>query len=372
MRLKSSINPLIVLVVNSLAGRGGERSVLTLANGFQSLGCQVHILYFSNKIDYKLNPEITHHLVNIKPYKWLVPKKLRYKQFAKKVDAYILNQIGTPNLILSNLNQPNLVMSFSQLKNLVYVIRNTFSQERNAETSRKRQKRIKFFAEALVKHPCVCISQGVADDLKTYLTPFISKNENIETHVIYNAFDAKEIRRMASETKIKKSDYLLHVGAFSYAKDHETLLRAYAKSDKKLPLWLLGKGNESSTEKIKSLVTNLNLQDNVVLKGFASNPYPFIKNAHGLILSSRYEGFGRVIMEAIILDTPVISTNCPSGPNELLPVKSLSEVGDVGGLSRQINRLIENPQQFMVSFQDKFLPENIAKKYLELFVYSDY
>lgn len=364
--MQNNKNTLIVLVINSLAGRGGERSVLTLAKGFFDLGCCVHIVYFSDKVDYEMSKDFNFHLVCIKPYK-LLPKKIRYRMFAKKVDAYILNKIGQPDLLLSNLNQPNLVMANSHLDNVALVIRNTFSEERKAETEKKRIERIRLFSDALPKKPCICVSRGVEDDLQNYLQPYLNSYQKLNTHTIYNAFDQKFMLGMAKEKPLTpiKGNYLIHVGNFSYAKDHHTLIKAYAKTNRKMPLVLVGKGK--LMDEIKTLLNEYDLTENVCFMGFISNPYPLIANASGMVLSSRYEGFVRVVVEALALNVPVISTDCPSGPNEVLPAKNLTPVEDELALSMNMQKLMDNPQNFHVGYNDKFLPQNIAKEYLDYF-----
>lgn len=93
---------------------------------------------------------------------------------------------------------------------------------------------------------------------------------------------------------------------------------------------MVGKGE--CENKIKELVTSLNLENQVIFTGFKSNPYPLLSKAKGLILSSDYEGLPTVILEALALKVPVISTDCPSGPNEILPEHSLCEL-DIDSLS---------------------------------------
>lgn len=357
--------PVIILVINSLAGRGGERSVLTLAEGFLRRNCEVHIIYFASKIEYQLNPSIHYHFINLRSFKWVAPKALRYKMMSNKVDKFISQAIPNHDLILSNLNQANLIMANSKFKDIAYIIRNTFSEERTAESSKRREQRNRLFAKAFVKHPCIGVSQGVSEDLVQYLQPYLAKGKSIQAHTIYNSFDKQQILQLADEYTVDEGEYIVHVGAFSYAKNHELLLHAYAKSTQKMPLLLLGQGK--SEDKIKQLANELGVQDKVKFIGFQSNPYPYIKQAKGMVLSSRYEGFVRVIVEALSLDVPVISTDCKSGPNEILKPHNLSPVGNVDALTSQMNLLMENPQHFYVPFNDKLLPENIAQEFLDYF-----
>ena len=117
-------------------------------------------------------------------------------------------------------------------------------------------------------------------------------------------------------------------------------------------------------DQTKALAKSLGISENVIFLGFNKNPYPFIKNAKGFVLSSCSEGFGRVIQEALALKVPVISTNCQSGPSEMLPESSLVPVGDVQALASKMTELMADPQSFSVDFDEKFLPKNIAQQYV--------
>lgn len=352
--------PKILLVIRSLAGRGGERSVLTLAQGFYENGCEVHLLCFLSIQEYDLPTHFTYHLIDIKKlyYKFFLTTSWRYKAIARDLDHYVSTNIGQPNLILSNLIQSNRILYFSDLNNIAYVIRNTFSKENEALLKTNPNKVLNRYRQIYQKHPCVCVSKGVENDLKQTL------GEIGEVTTIYNAFDQKYMQQQANEQTITES-YILHIGAFCYAKAHDILLKAYAMSSRKYPLYLLGKGELE--QDIRKLIEQLGLQEQVKILGFNKNPYPFIKSAKALILSSRYEGFVRVIPEAIALGTPVISTNCPSGPSEILGTNNLVPVDDINALSQKMTEVMNNPQAFKTPFNSEFLPQNIAKKYLEYF-----
>lgn len=353
--------PKILLVIRSLSGRGGERSVLTLAQGFHTMGCEVHLLCFEKTIDYEIDKNFNYHLIDIRHwfYKLFITTSLKYKMIARDFDRYIKDNIGEPDLVLSNLIQANRILSNSQLENIVYVIRNTFSQENKIQLKKNPNKVLKRYQKIYKKHPCVCVSKGVENDLNSTL-----KDIN-KTITIYNPFDQAYIQQKATEFQPKYQDYILHVGAFCYAKAHDILLKSYANSSQKYPLLLLGKGELEN--EIRHLIKMLNLENKVHLLGFNKNPYPFIKNAKALILSSRYEGFVRVIPEALALGTSVISTDCPSGPNEILPSKNLVSVDNIEELTFKINQVMENPDDFKCEFSEKLLPENIAKSYLTYF-----
>ena len=355
--MESSSSKIIVLVINCLQGCGAEKSVLTLAEGFYQLGYEVHVLRFKPRADYDLSPHIHFHVLRFHSYKFLMTRAMRYKIFARSVDKYILKHIGKPLLTISNLERADKVLSHSKLPNVFHVIRNTMSEEINFSKIQNKQINLNELRKIYQNHQCIAISEGVALDFKKTLGL-----ENIET--VYNPIDADAIQQMAEEYSVADEDFFVHVGKFKYQKAHDTLLKAYAKTSKRYPLYLVGQGQ--LMEDMKQLATELDIISHVKFIGFKSNPYPYIKNAKFLVLCSRFEGFGRVIAEALAVDTPVISTNCPYGPSELLPAKNLVAVDDVDALARLLDKAMQAPQDFSVPFDKAFLPINIASQYLAL------
>lgn len=111
---------------------------------------------------------------------------------------------------------------------------------------------------------------------------------------------------------------ILGVGRLVPAKDFKTLILAFAQVRKELParLVILGEGPERNT--LSSLIRNMGLEGDVSLPGFVKNPYKYMKRAAVFVLSSQWEGLPTVLIEAMALGTPVVSTDCPSGPDEIL------------------------------------------------------
>lgn len=345
----------IVLAINSLQGAGAERFVLTIGKAFDKLGFEVHILCFDPKIEYEIPSFLHYHLIKYKNFRWLPDNKLRYNILARYVDNYILSNIGMPIMLLSNLPRSDRIFSHSRLTNILFVIHNTLSQLHKFDNT-KSIRDLELFKKIYATHPCVCVSEGSKKDFVKFFRP-------PRVTAILNPIDKPDIQLLADEFMPEFSNYILHIGSFKPAKRHDILLKAYANSNKTLPLVLLGKGELKS--KIEAEINKLNLEKQVILKGFCKNPYPYIKHATFQVLASDWEGLPLVIPEALALNTPVISTDCPSGPSELLPANNLVPVGDIVALTQKLNRLMAQPQAYIAPFDDNLLPENIAKQYLD-------
>lgn len=134
---------------------------------------------------------------------------------------------------------------------------------------------------------------------------------------IYNIIPIDEILIKAEEHFEKKDNYFVMIGRIvNDSKDYLTVVEAFADSEIKEKLYIVGDGPYKNQLEVK--IKELNLESKVKLLGSKKNPYSILKNSKGLILSSKYEGLSNVILEALVLEKPVIATNCPYGPKEIL------------------------------------------------------
>lgn len=344
-----------LLVINCLQGGGAERVVLTLGQGFYELGYEVHILRFKPLVQYDLSQNLNYHVLKFKPYKLIPGAQRRDRVFARAVDKYVLQHIGQPDVILSNLDRADSILSNSKLSNITYIIHNTVSLlykfNKNHDAEQLKQRMVEIYA----KHPCVCVSEGAQKDfIKSFgrITP---------TTAIHNPIDRDSIQKQADAFVPEYQNYIIHVGSFKDAKRHDILVKAYAQTDQSMPLLLLGQGKHKT--ETEQLVAELSLVGKVVFLGFRDNPFPYIKHAQFKILTSDWEGFALVIAEALVLNTPVISTNCPSGPSELLPESNLMPMGDIDAIAEKMRQAMSDPQAFCAPFDEALLPVKIAEKY---------
>src|SRR5690606_2630061 len=181
---------------------------------------------------------------------------------------------------------------------------------------------------------------------------------------IYNGFDLDEIRRRASlpEPGLPREPYIVHAGRFARQKRHDLLLDAYALAGLPHRLVLLTK----PSEELERMIAARGLSGRVTVAGFHETPFPWYANAALLVLSSDHEGFPNVLVEALACGTSVVSTDCPSGPREILQgelSRFLSPCGDVEALARNMVVATRDHFSFGVAIAEKFS----EKTTLELF-----
>lgn len=194
---------------------------------------------------------------------------------------------------------------------------------------------------------------------------------------IYNPVFNDTIYSLAPEPvkfpiDIKDKIVLLTAGRLAEQKDHITLLKAFSivkQTYKNAVLFILGTGPLESI--LKKYIDHNNLTGSVFLSGFQTNPYKWISKSNVFVLSSIYEGFGNVIVEAMALGKTVVSTNCPSGPDEILQNGTygyLCNVKDSDGMAASIIKAIQKPfdKDILMSASNKYRINEIVKKYIEI------
>lgn len=198
---------------------------------------------------------------------------------------------------------------------------------------------------------------------------------NVQT--IYNPINIERIKKYANKKPTLDFKYIIGVGEYyTNIKQFDILIKTYAESiliKKEIHLVILGTGKNK--EYLLSIAKEYNIEQFVHLLGFKSNPYKYMKHAKFLVMSSLYEGFGMVIIEALASGTPVISFNCPTGPKEIITHKEnglLVEDQNTSKLKDSMNLFIENEELYKycknqaLSSVDRFSIERIGKQWLAL------
>jgi glycosyltransferase involved in cell wall biosynthesis len=214
----------------------------------------------------------------------------------------------------------------------------------------------------------VAVSEGVADDMAR-----LSGMDCGDIIVIHNPAAVGKVVGRSACTLPRPSGagpLVLSVGTLKPVKRHDLLIRAFARLEVPgVRLCILGEGQER--ESLEALVRELGMHERVLLRGYEENTAPWYAHADLFVLSSDYEGFGNVIVEALEQGTPVVSTDCPFGPREILQngkFGTLVPVGDVDALAKAMEDALSSShdhQALMRRAQD-FSVDKAADAYLDL------
>jgi glycosyltransferase involved in cell wall biosynthesis len=358
----------IILFLPGLSGGGAERTLINLHNNLDRTNINVRFL---------LGTFINHYVGELK-----FPNEIYYinkssSKFRSILNLrQILNAINqfNPDIVLTTL-YPSIIllmlMKYSGAIKCKLIVR--LSHPVSVCTLME-----KMFLKILAKAPdaYVCLSQSVEKDLKKN----IRINKKILT--IYNPVDVKSIKDKMNKLepgliKLPK-EYFVFVGRMNEVKNPKLAFDSYVEfkinnKNKNYSILFIGEGPQKKL--ILTKANNKSLLNNVLCLGWVDNPYPIIKGASALLLTSKYEGFGHVIIEAMCCNTPVVAVNCPGAPSELIQ-------NDFNGylvepnqreIAQALEKLINNSvkrkeiQLRARSFADKFAAPIVTKKYEELF-----
>ncbi len=177
----------------------------------------------------------------------------------------------------------------------------------------------------------VAVSNGVADDLAR-----VARVPRDRIQVIYNPVITPELLARAQAPldhpwfQPSEPPVVLSVGRLSIEKDQATLLRAFAQVRRRQParLLILGEGKERAS--LEAMADSLGIKGDLALPGFVENPLPYMKRSAVFALSSTFEAFGLVLVEALAVGAPVVATDCQSGPREILEDEKHGRLVPVG------------------------------------------
>lgn len=189
----------------------------------------------------------------------------------------------------------------------------------------------------------IAVSKGVANDLTA-----IIDSPRTRVFVVHNPVIVPDTSALEPPHPwfLGEAPVLISAGRLVPQKDYATLLRSFARVVAGRPAKLIILGEGPDRPALSHLVDSLGLQDDVLLAGFVANPFAYFSHARLFVLSSRYEGFGMVIAEALACGCPVVSTDCQSGPAEILDngrFGTLVPIGDVDAMALAIESSLSSP-----------------------------
>lgn len=218
----------------------------------------------------------------------------------------------------------------------------------------------------------VAVSEGVADDMATCCG--IARERII---VIYNGVVGSDFERKSGSPLDHRwfnagVPVIVAAGRLVDQKDFATLITAFAKVTRERDARLVLLGDGPLRLPLQALAHSLGVAERIDMPGFLANPLPYFREAAIVVLSSRYEGFGMVLAEALACGTPVASTDCPHGPAEILDhgcYGRLTPIGDATALADAILATLQAPlsRSKLKSRGYKFTVRASAERYLNMF-----
>jgi glycosyltransferase involved in cell wall biosynthesis len=330
----------IALVVDSMYGGGAEKVALTLRRALEGCGHEAHVIALESTSHYDAGAERQLHFLRTSPKsagggRAYAKQALELRELLTSLER----ADGRPfDLVVANLIHSQHVVARAGLSNDWYCVHASISATLGHTLRRNplqywRQRRQQLILNG---KRVIAVSLGLERELKEsrWLKP-------ASVRTIYNPFEFETLRRLAASTgePLPTGPYLLHVGRAANQKRIDILLEALRRSENTLPLVML----TNHPDKVARLAKKFGVAERVRPVAFRQNPYPWMARAELVILSSDYEGFPLVLIEALAVGTPVVSTDCPHGPAEILTgalARWLVPVGDAGALGKKIDEAL--------------------------------
>ena len=216
-----------------------------------------------------------------------------------------------------------------------------------------------------------CVSEGVARDMGRILRRPLDQLPVLPNPVVTPELDA--LSRAPVEhpwLQAGQPPVVLGVGRLSRIKNFPLLVRAFAKARREMEMHLMILGEGKQRTELMRLASELGVTEDVELAGFQVNPYPYMRHADLFVLSSLWEGFGNVLVEALACGTAAVSTDCPSGPSQILQggkYGALVPVDDADALAGAIVASLRNPPPtaFLAEAVLPYTLEHSVSAYLE-------
>lgn len=315
--------------IDSLETGGAEKLLVDIVNAlYETKEYEIHILtklksnsYFFNLIKDKIKYDF---LLEKKSEGFFsktrdsILKKINFKKFSDKVDIIIDFLDGDFFSYIKNIkNKKKIVWLHSSYKNLLI-------RKKNIDEKLKNYDKILVIADDMEKELL-----EVRKDLKNIC--------KIDNFVDYQEIDKKLNEELKIDFDFNQKYFLTVCRLNEEQKDLKTLIEAFSiyKGDEKLVI----AGDGPDRKMLEDLCIEKNLKDKVIFLGMINNPFIFMKNSQAFILSSKVEGFGLVLVEALYCGAKVISANCPTGPSQILLNGEAGELFEVSNIDELLNKL---------------------------------
>ncbi len=324
----------LLMTTSDLGGGGAEREFVNLLRHLDRSIFEIHVCLWRKDKAYPAPEDLPVSVLG-KTKPWHLPRTIR--RLAGQIDAL------KPDLVFSLLQYPNLVTGTSLLLARHaprWICR--FVSPPEIELAGWKH----WWAKRVMSRADVIIgcAKGLCEALIDHL-----KLPAAKVLMVSNPVDVESIERLSSEPLpqgfAKRGFCFLHVGRLSPEKNQRLLLESFAASQiEGAELWMLGSG--PLEQELRVYAGRLGIAEKVRWLGFLSNPYPFFRHADAFVMSSNWEGFPMVLVEAMLCGTLAISTACTYGPEELITNNEsglLVPVGSVEALSSAMRKAFTEP-----------------------------
>ena len=330
-------------------GGGAQRVMLNLAIGLQERGLRVDMLLAEAEGPYlrEIPPEI--QVVNFATSRVLtaLPGLVRYLRTQQPVG------------LISAMSHTNIIAIWAKIlagvdTKVVVTVHNAVSLALSNDRTTKFKQRIArkivllltraFYGRA---HAVVAVSKGVADDIVK-----LKSIDRSQIEVIYNPAITPQLESKSKENvkhkwlAVKDRPVFISVGRMTDQKDFWNLLRAFKLVLQERPARLIILGEGVERDSLEKLVVELGIEAEVDMPGFIDNPHNYVANADVFVVSSAWEGFSLVLAEALAVGVAAVSTDCLSGPREILQdgrLGRLVPVGDSKMLAEAMIATLDDP-----------------------------
>ncbi len=360
--------PSLAVYLPGLAGGGAERAQVNLAPAFVERGVDVTFV---------LHQATGENLARVPRQAQVVSLEAgRTLGALPKLAAYLRRT--RPDILISNLGHNNVLALWAnklagEVAQVVICQQSVMTQERDEAGTwqhRALPHLYRLFSHWAAR--VIPVSQGVAQDLISFAGVQPQRVSVIENPVVFAAVDESNASVPHPWLRAKEHPLFVAAGRLVPTKDFGSLLRAFARLDTKLAARLMILGEGPLRGELEALASTLGVSDRVAFVGFAADPYPYFRAADALVLTSRHEGFGNVLIEAMACGTPVVSTDCPVGPAEILcggRFGALVPLDDLPALTRAMQDVLRaRPDAAALRARARdFHVDAIAERYLEVF-----
>lgn len=361
------INKISLFITNLTIG-GAERVAVNLSKGLTKFGYDVEIVLVNNEGEFLSEIPESVNLVE------LDADRLR----SAVIPLYRYIHTKNPDVIISFMTGPNIIAILSNILSMKKS--RVIATEHNTQTMKSglSMKMDMYLGRGLYKlsDGIIGVSVGVAENVSNWANIPKKEIEVIHNPVIEKNLLEREFSTPPHEWYNEKDiPTIVSAGRHVEQKNFQTLIRAFDKvlSEREARLVLIGEGEK--TEEYEDLVKDLGIQDHVCMPGFVDNLYEYLFYSDVFVLSSAWEGLSMVLIEAMACRTPVVSTDCPYGPAEVLrngiygslvPVDSYEELGN------EILETLENPskEEQLTNRASDFSIEAITQEYVD-YIKSD-